>query len=142
MSNPVTVEDLEARWRPLTDPEKTTAQAFLDDAWALLKSKVPNLDALAAADPDLFANVVRIESQMVLRVLKNPDGTKTTSLSIDDATRTWTKDASGATGLLYVTDDELQALYPDGESGAFTIRAVAQPFCSPCTDDPRWIPVC
>ena len=35
MANPVSVDDLAARWRPLTDDEHTVASALLDDAWEI-----------------------------------------------------------------------------------------------------------
>lgn len=139
MSNPVRVSDLEARWRILSDAETITAEAVLDDAWALLKSKIPGLDEAASGDVDLSANVVRVESQMVLRVLKNPDGIKTTTVSIDDASRTITRDGNTSTGL-YVTDEELGSLSAEGEAGAFTIRPTAKPFYGP-TSQSGWYAV-
>lgn len=130
MTNPAQVADVEARWRPLSDQETTNASAYLDDAWVMLKRRISGLDAHATADEDFSADVVRVECQMVLRVLKNPDGK--TQEAIDDYSYSRDKAVSG--GLLYVTDDELADLV--GQSYApssFTIRATANPFtsCSP-----------
>lgn len=140
MSNPASVADVEARWRPLSAQEAQNAAAYLMDAWALLKSKISGLDAAAAADPDLAENVIRVEAQMVLRVLKNVDGVTTTTISVDDASRTVRRDGVVASGWLYVSDDELEELSPGATgAGAFTIRPTAVPYCTPLTPvDPVW----
>lgn len=39
-----TVADLEARWRPLTPTETTTATALLDDASAMIRAEAPGID--------------------------------------------------------------------------------------------------
>lgn len=108
MPNPATVVDIEARWRPLTDQQKTNAYAYLDDAWALLLGRRPTLEA------DLFdgavsdANAVRVVSAMVLRVLRNPEGKQ--SEQIDDYK--YTRAELVGSGLLHVTDDELADITP------------------------------
>jgi hypothetical protein len=108
MANPATVTDLEARWRPLSDLETTNAQAYLDDAWALLTSRRPALDGDVTAGTVSTTNAVRVVCAMVLRVLKNPDGYS--SESVDD----WTgrRDELVASGVLHVTPDELADLTP------------------------------
>lgn len=74
MPNPATVADLEARWRPLSGQENTNAGAFLDDAWAHVLGRRPNLEADMAAGTVSHENVVRVVSAAVLRVLKNIEG--------------------------------------------------------------------
>lgn len=108
MANPATVADLVSRWRPLSAQETTNGQTFLDDAWAILKRRVEDIETLIAADADLEAEVVRILATAVLRVMKNPDGKR--QESIDDYS--WTRDESVSSGLLYFTDDELDGLVP------------------------------
>lgn len=39
-----TTADVEARWRPLSAAEKTTATALLDDAAILIQSECPDID--------------------------------------------------------------------------------------------------
>lgn len=97
------VSDLEARWRPLSASEAVVAQAYIDDAMSILTARRPSLAA------DVLAGLVSLESatfvvtSMVLRVLKNPDGKG--EESIDDYR--YKRDASIASGALYVSDDEL-----------------------------------
>lgn len=120
MANPATTDDLESRWRPLSDQETTNGATFLDDAWRMLRRRIPTLEADIAADTtgDLSAEVIRVECTAVLRVMKNPDGKR--QESIDDYA--WTRDQAVSAGLLYFTDEELRDLIADGTgpSGAFS----------------------
>lgn len=108
MPNPTSTTDIEARWRPLSDRERTNAEAFLGDAWSLLIGRRPTLEADVAAGTVTTANVIRVVSAMVLRVLKNPDGYE--SESVDD----WQgrRNALMASGVLHVTGDELADVSP------------------------------
>lgn len=122
MTNPATTADLEARWRPLSTQETTNGTTFLEDAWRMLRKRIPTLEADIAADEtgDLAAEVVRVEATAVLRVMKNPEGKR--QESIDDYA--WTRDQAVSAGLLYFTDDELADLIVDGSgpTGAFSIN--------------------
>ena len=108
MPNPASTSDIEARWRPLTAQETTNATAFLGDAWALLLSRRPKIEADMTAGAVTTANVVRVVCAMVLRVLKNPDGWD--SEALDD----WQgrRNALTASGVLHVTSDELADITP------------------------------
>ena len=119
MANPVTVADLEARFRSLTADEQTVAQALLDDAWAILLTQKPNLDAQLAAEEIAPEIVTFVVSAMVLRVLRNPDGIR--QWSVDDAS--FTRDSALSAGGLYVSPEELGLLAPagSGSGAAFTI---------------------
>lgn len=119
MPNPATVADIEDRWRPLTEQETTNAVAFLGDAWAELLSRRPNLEADVTAGTVAEANVIRVVSAMVLRILKNPGGYD--QESIDD----WTgrRNALVADGVLRVTPDELAAVSP-GRATRRSVRLV------------------
>ncbi len=108
MANPAIVADIEARWRPLDAQETTNAEAFLGDAWALLLSRRPNLEADITAATVSTDNVVRVVVAMVLRILKNPDGKL--EESIDDYR--YRRDALVASGTLHVTSDELADITP------------------------------
>lgn len=123
MENPVTVTDLEERWRPLTPAERVNAGALLADAWSLVtgptgRSGLP-ADLDAGSVP--VGSVVAVLSAAVLRVLRNPDGK--VSETIDDYAY---RRADGVSdGSLYLTADELARLTPaavDVTRGAFTIR--------------------
>lgn len=112
MPNPATTQDVVNRWRPLSDTEVVNAETFLDDAWRMLKRDRDDLETRMAADEELTAEVVRVLSQAVVRVLKNPDGKR--QEAIDDYS--WTRDQAVSAGLLYFTDDELRAI-EDEETG-------------------------
>jgi hypothetical protein len=113
-----TPDDVAARLgRPLTPEQIIQVQAWLDDIEAEIRSKVPNLDVLAA-DPDYLALLIRVECAAVLRVVRNPDGKMTER--IDDYS--WTRDQSTASGSLFLTDDEWGLLTPESSTEAFTIR--------------------
>lgn len=119
MPNPTTTADLEARWRPLSAQETTNANALLGDAWALLLSRRPTLEADMAAGTVSQANVVRVVSAMVLRVLRNPEGVL--SETVDDYT--YRRDAVVSGGLLHVTGDELADITP-GRRRRSSVRLV------------------
>lgn len=108
MANPATVADIEARWRPLTDQQAINADAYLDDAWAMLLGRRPTLEADLTAGTVSEANVVRVVAAMVLRILRNPEGKE--SEQIDDYK--YTRSKLIASGLLHVTDDELADITP------------------------------
>lgn len=112
MSNPAITADVEARWRPLTTPETTVANTRLDDAWVLLRSRVPDLAARLDADTDgdLTATVVRVLADAVIRLLRNPNARTQQSTAVDDATTSWTAADPKDAGRLFFTDDELADL--------------------------------
>lgn len=110
MPNPASIPDVEARFRRLTTAERTNALAFLDDAWALLTGRLPNLDADLTAGTVSTENAVRVVAAMVVRVLRNPNGYL--EESIDDYR--YRRDQLVSSGALTVTDDELAALTPAG----------------------------
>lgn len=129
MPNPAQVSDLEDRWQPLSGQQVNNATALLGDAWVMLKRRIPDLDAKVDEDPDYSSDVVRVVCQMVLRVMRNPDGKR--SESIDDYS--FSRDSGVSGGLLYITDDELSDLL-GAQSSSFSIRATANPFIS-CPPD-------
>ena len=119
-TNPATVSDLEDRWRLLSAQETTNATALLDDAWAMLTSRRPNLPTDLDSGAVNTANARRVVCAMVLRVLKNPSGYL--EETIDD----WTgrRDSVVSSGLLHVTPDELADVTP-GRRGPRSVRMVA-----------------
>lgn len=108
MVNPVQVSDLESRWRPLSTQETVNAQAYLDDAWSLLTTRRPTLEADITATTVSQGSVERVVCAMVLRVLRNPDG------YITEAVDDWsgTRSPARASGELFVTPEELADVTP------------------------------
>lgn len=117
MANPATTADVANRWRSLSVQQTVNAQTFLDDAWRDVRRGVPDIETrLAAPDSaDLSADAVKIMADAVLRVLKNPDGSKREA--IDDGS--WEPNQAAASGLLYLTADELDMVRaaPEGYVG-------------------------
>jgi hypothetical protein len=120
MPNPATISDLEHRWRPLVGQEQVNAAAYLTDAWVLLLSKRPTLEADMTALTVSSGNVVRVVCAMVLRLLKNPDGKR--SESIDDYR--YERHELVSSGALHVTGDELADVTP-GRRRTRSLRLVA-----------------
>lgn len=128
MSNPVYVDLIEARFRPLTAEESPVAEALIDDAWAVLLATVPDVDARMASGATSRELVISVVSAMVLRVLRNPNGIR--SWSVDDYSET--RDNSVAAGSLFVSPDEVALLTGRASStrrGAFSV--------APSQDSPR-----
>lgn len=124
MSNPATVDDLEALWRPLSDQaERIRVQLRLDRAWRRLLTEVPSLEARITSgevDQQTAADVVIDAS---LRVLQNPEGLASFDRALDDYKTGGTySDRSQSTDLFF-TSAELRSLSPrDYGQAAFTIR--------------------
>lgn len=121
MPNPATTSDIVDRFRPLTAAETNNAQAYLEDAWALVTGRLPSLEANMTAGSVTVANVVRVISAMVIRVLRNPDGKS--EESIDDYR--YRRDSLVSSGILAVTDDELADLTPAATRSRNSVRLVA-----------------
>ena len=118
MTNPTSTSDLETRWRPLTTQEEVNAEAYLADAWEMLKARRPTLEVDMAAGTVTTGNVVRVVSTMVLRVLKNPGG------YVEETLDDWTgKRDPSWTGNLYVTASELADVTPN-RRGPRSVRLV------------------
>ena len=81
-----TVVDVATRLgRPIDSPEEQAqVQAWLDDAEALILARIPNLPDRVAAGSPTVATLVMIESNAVIRKIRNPEGY--TSETIDDYT--------------------------------------------------------
>lgn len=120
MPNPATVDDVEARWQPLSEQQTINASALLDDAWALLLSRRPALEDDITASTVSEENVIRVVCAIVLRVLRNPDGKLEERL--DDYS--YRRDSATSTGGLYVTPDELADITP-GRRTQRSVRLVA-----------------
>lgn len=118
MANPVTTTDIADRWRPLTTAEETTAQARLGDAWAVLLSRIPDLEDRLADGRVSLELVTFVVCEMVLRALRNPGAFTQETTGPFSVTR----DSSVATGGIYVTDDELAMLR--GEHQVATVGTI------------------
>ena len=123
MTNPVTVEHIAARFRPLSDQETVNAEAWIEDSWAILTEHRPTLDDDLDDSLVTESSVIRTVSAMVIRKLQNPDG------KIEEAGDDYRfkRDDSTASGDLYVKGSELAAVTPSSSTGRTTnsVRLVA-----------------
>lgn len=134
-----TTDDVATRLgRPITDPaEVAQVTAWLGDVEVLIRARVPDLDALVVAGTPPESTVVMVESNAVVRMVRNPDGK--TQERIDDYS--WGLPNDTRAGTLYLTDDEWSLLEPGASDGAFTIRPYAmRPYGVWVTPD-IWVPV-
>ncbi len=114
--------------RPLSTAESAWVPSLLDDVEAMITTRIPDLDDRISATPPTIdqATVIRVESWVVVRFLKNPDGKL--QESIDDYS--FTRDRAVSAGTLALTDEEWDQILPStGTSSAFTIQSVANPVC-------------
>lgn len=120
MPNPAVVQDVADRWRPLTPDEQYQVSVFLEDAWWLLTSRLPTLDANLTAGTVTTGNVVRVLASMVVRVMRNPEGWE------DEAIDDWRgrRNVLTASGVLHATADELASLSPGGYRSVRSVRLV------------------
>lgn len=123
--------------RQLTDAELVFVLSRLDDAETYLLARFPNLAARVSAGMLAAAAVQRVQVEMVLRVLRNPDGKS--QESIDDYS--WRRDGAVSSGLLYATDDELAELTPQaGTLRLGTVRIGSYHSAgAPTTDVRGWL---
>lgn len=129
----LTVDDIEARWRPLTDPEKVVAATLVDDAIAWATVEVPSLEGRIATSPAVARNATRILANAVIRVLKNPEAYRQES----DGSYSYTLDAAVSSGELRLTARDLRALAARGRSGSVSLHDPALPLIASPARGPR-----
>lgn len=69
-----TPADIIGRFRELDENETSIVTTRLGDAEILIKSRIPDLDAQVLAGTIDEQTVVMVEADMVLRLIRNPDG--------------------------------------------------------------------
>ncbi len=115
-----TVADVSTRLgRPIAEgTEVAQVQAWLDDAEAIILGRLPDLVAAVAAGVPSTATVVMVESNAVIRKIRNPEGY--TSETIDDYTYRYNEQVRR--GDIFFTDDEWALLRPTVSGGAFSTQ--------------------
>lgn len=92
--------------RPLTEDETTLTNVRLADAERMILRRIPDLaDQITAGDVD-EADVIQVESDAVIRILKNPDG----YTSETDGTYSYAMKWDVASGKLEILDSEWRIL--------------------------------
>jgi len=121
MLNPAQLADVEDRWRPLDGQDAVTVKTWLDDAWNTLTIESPGIEDRIENDVVPEPVVVAVLAEAVIRKAKNADGKRQQSITIDDATRSWTLNDFAASGELKFTDSELLRL--SGKPGKTRVKA-------------------
>lgn len=110
--------------RPISDAaEVAQVNAWLADIEAIIRSRVPNLDDAVSAGNPAETTVVMVESNAVIRKIKNPDGK--VSEGIDDYN--YRLNENSRKGELFLTDEEWALLTPNAPGGAFSTRPGFEP---------------
>ena len=107
-----TVADIEARWGSSLGSQQQQVQAMIDDAHAYIRARVPTVDARVTAgtvDPAVITSVI---AQMVLGVLRNPEGLRAEMAGVFQRQM----DTSAASGRLTLTDEQLMLLGEQNEA--------------------------
>lgn len=129
-----TPADIEARLgRDLNESETIIVDSRLGDAELILRSRIPDLDDKVAASSTYEATVVMVESDMVLRLIKNPDGFSQET----DGNYSYAIDIRVASGRLSVLPEEWDIL------GVKVSFAVLAPYLAPAngSEDAPLIPL-
>ncbi|WP_449408003.1 hypothetical protein [Microbacterium maritypicum] len=126
----VTVTDVENRWRPLTDAEKTVAQTRISEIEAELKREL-RLEGITGSPTDLPTEeisdwdvlYVGVIADVVRNSLINPEGWLEEREELDDFARTRRRDSAVSAGIGFLTDDAIAKLLPRRRlrRGSFTI---------------------
>ena len=130
MADYAIVQDVQDRYgSPITGEVRTRqVQAWLDDVHTTIRAQIPGFDAAVAAGTPDAAVVKMVVANAVVRRLRNPDGLRTTTTSIDDGSITKTRGGSPTgDGLAWLTDDEWAMLEPLDDPEALSIRYAYTP---------------
>lgn len=125
----LTIDDIEARWRPLTDEEKAVAATLIEDVIAWAHTISPKLQSRLDADTtgNFKQNVKRILAGAVIRVLKNPDAYKTEQ----DGSYSYTLDRAISSGELAITGAALRSLIGRSRGSSMSLRDPGLPLIAP-----------
>lgn len=112
-----TSDDVAVRWGQTPSTEQTaTIDTLLSDVERLILKRIPDLSDKISAGTIDEADVVQVEAQAVIRVMRNPDG----YVSETDGTYTYQYAAGAAAGVLQVLPDEWELLGV-GTGGGMTV---------------------
>ena len=99
--------DVTARWaRTPTDEENTLINVRLEDAERLIRRRIPDLDDKVYSGSILEEDVIQVEAEAVLRLVRNPEG----FMSESDGNYTYMLRNDIATGRLEILAEEWEIL--------------------------------
>ena len=104
-----TPQDVADRWVGSPVPDWTIAQPHIEDAEVLIRFEFPDIDERAEKDSALLGQLKFVVCQMVMRVLRNPDGARSTQQGAGpfQQTKTFGGDKPGS---VWMTEDEYAML--------------------------------
>ena len=98
-----TAADVVTLWAKEPEPEvMTLIERRLDQVERMIKRRIPNLDQKVTDSTTFRADLIDIEADAVLRLVRNPEG----YVSETDGTYTYQLSADLSTGRLEILDDE------------------------------------
>lgn len=117
--------------RALTEFEQEQVAEWLADLSSDIRLRVPDVEARIQASEDYARTVRRVIGETVVEKLKNPEGLRQRTVSVDDYSETKTVDVANSSGRLIIRDEDWVLLLPATSGDAFSIRAVATPGFAP-----------
>lgn len=125
----LTIDDIEARWRPLTDEEKIPAVTLIGDVIAWAHTIAPGLQGRLDADlsGNFTRNVTRILASAVIRVMKNPHAYRTEQ----DGSYSYTLDRAISAGELTLPGASLRGLIGRSRGSSLALRDPGLPMIAP-----------
>jgi len=105
-----TVEDVIARWRPLSTSEQLVAETLIEDASDMIRVRWPDVDARLFVETLRKQTVVRIVAGMVRRALMNRDAEGVEQLSHSTGPFGQSTSFVNPNNNLYLTTDDITAL--------------------------------
>jgi hypothetical protein len=98
-----TADDVVTLWAKEPEPEvMVLIERRLEQVERMIRRRIPTLDALVAASDTFEADLIDIEADSVLRLVRNPEG----YLSETDGAYTYQLQQDLSAGRLQVLDDE------------------------------------
>ncbi len=102
-----TASDVVTLWAKEPEPEvMVLIERRLEQAERMIRRRIPNLDTLAAGSATFKADLIDIEADAVLRLVRNPEG----YISETDGTYTYQLQSDISGGRIRILDDEWTAL--------------------------------
>lgn len=121
------VDDVVARYgRTLTAGELGQVTEWLEDLSSDIRVRIPDISE-RVSDPDYARLVKRVIAETISSKLRNPEGLRQRTVSIDDYSETKTVDVANSAGRLWISDEDWSLLLPATAGDAFSIRAGGSP---------------
>jgi hypothetical protein len=119
-----TSEDVSVRWaRTPSDEEAALIQVRLEDVERMIRKRIPTLDTLVTSGDILEADLVQVEADSVLRLIRNPEG----YVSESDGNYTYQFNQATAAGKLEILPEEWARLGVTASGVLFSLVPYLEP---------------